>query len=99
MDAASLFCDEFGAAISLSDFRLGWVELRNALAGGGDVNLGDVGGRDGVSLNLGLRVSDVISNAEGCGGGFFADIALWMAAADGTGCEKLLMALRVGLKS
>lgn len=58
-----------------------------------------MGQRGADSFILGLRVSDILSAAEACGVALFADSALWMAAADGTGCEKALMALRVGLRS
>lgn len=87
-DADSRFCDEFGAAISLSCFRVGCVEFRGAIDGGGEVNLGETGHRGAGSTDFGLRISGVLLSMPGdCGGGLFADNALCTAAAEGTGCR------------
>jgi hypothetical protein len=76
-DAASLFCDEFGAAMSLSYFRIECVEFRGAIDGGGEVNLGEMGHRGAESTDFGLRTSGVWLSMPGdCGGGLFADNAL-----------------------
>jgi hypothetical protein len=76
-DADSLFCDELGAAISLSCFRIGCVEFRGAIDGGGEVNLGETGHLGAGSTDFGLRISGVLLSMPGdCGGGLFADNAL-----------------------
>ncbi len=74
--ADSLFCDELGAAISLSCFRIGCVELRCALDGGGEVSLGGIGHRGVESVDFGLRLSNAVSIPGDCGGSLLADKAL-----------------------